>query len=321
MMDVISITESEIGYGRLKLYSKAAGLVTFELHRLIAYAFMGPGKAGKHVDHIDRNPSNNELSNLRYLPKEENRFRQSTKEEQLQVGHSHKPMFKKVTLVKHNCEQQDDAWVDIGTVYGKGILYRQLSIMGNIRFKGSKEYIEQELNLSSGYQGVCLYTDEKKSLNIATHRLMGEVFNLHHEELPIKGVSTDPRANESPTADLYHQGEHIVPPSDYSLVIDHIDGDKRNNSVMNLRLVTQRMNCIAANGKQCALLDPETNERERFLSKTLANDAIGFAIHVTPGKRAMYVVGKRGSGGVVWKGKLRKKLWFSYLNEVFFIFL
>jgi hypothetical protein len=158
------------GYARLKLHSKTAGLVKFGLHRLIASAFIRPAKAGEHVDHIDRNPSNNKLSNLRYLPKEENRHRQSTKEEQLKLGHSPKPMFKKVPLVKHTCEQQDDAWVDIGTVYGKGILYRQLSIMGNIRLKGSKEYIEQALDLSTGYQSVCLYTDEKKTFSIATHR-------------------------------------------------------------------------------------------------------------------------------------------------------
>lgn len=44
---------------------------TFEVHRLIAKAFLDV-KIGKHVDHIDRNRKNNDLSNLRVVSIKEN---------------------------------------------------------------------------------------------------------------------------------------------------------------------------------------------------------------------------------------------------------
>lgn len=44
---------------------------TFEVHRLIAKAFLEV-KVGKHVDHIDRNTKNNNLSNLRVVTIKEN---------------------------------------------------------------------------------------------------------------------------------------------------------------------------------------------------------------------------------------------------------
>ena len=44
---------------------------TFEVHRLIAKAFLDV-KIGKHVDHIDRNRKNNNLTNLRVVSVKEN---------------------------------------------------------------------------------------------------------------------------------------------------------------------------------------------------------------------------------------------------------
>ena len=36
-------------------------------HSLVAEAFIGPRPKGKFIDHIDRNPKNNRVSNLRYV--------------------------------------------------------------------------------------------------------------------------------------------------------------------------------------------------------------------------------------------------------------
>lgn len=43
------------------------------MHRLVAYAFLGDPPSSKHeVDHIDGNPANNEVSNLRWVTHSEN---------------------------------------------------------------------------------------------------------------------------------------------------------------------------------------------------------------------------------------------------------
>ncbi|QIR22176.1 hypothetical protein GXP72_07025 [Enterobacter sp. SES19] len=45
--------------------------VTHEVHRLVAETFLGQHK-GLVVDHIDDNPLNNEVSNLRWITQSEN---------------------------------------------------------------------------------------------------------------------------------------------------------------------------------------------------------------------------------------------------------
>lgn len=42
------------------------------VHILVARAFLGQRPEGFHIDHIDRDPSNNRLSNLRYATQSEN---------------------------------------------------------------------------------------------------------------------------------------------------------------------------------------------------------------------------------------------------------
>jgi hypothetical protein len=319
-MDIRAVRQNEAGYSKLDLAAKHQKRVTLYLHRIIASALDRSPEVHEQVDHIDRNVENNNIKNLRAIPAVQNAFRQSSKEEQAALGYEPKTRYMKTPIVKHTCEKQADAWTDIGSLDDDFIPGLELSIVGNVRDKASKEYKEHTVNTDTGYHSITLYCDKNKPHIFSIHKLVGKVFNLHHEEHPVKNVSQDPRRFQTPTAHLYLTGAHIDPSKDHNLVIDHIDEVKSNNSVANLRFVTQRDNMIASSGKACTIFDPETNGRQDYRSISLAQDDVGHRFDMPGGKRGRYIIGKRKSKAMLWKGEIRKKLWFSFLDQIFFFY-
>lgn len=49
------------------------------IHRLVWETYVGPVPAGKQIDHIDRDKTNNSLSNLRLVSPQQNRFNTNSK--------------------------------------------------------------------------------------------------------------------------------------------------------------------------------------------------------------------------------------------------
>jgi hypothetical protein len=178
--------------------------------------------------------------------------------------------------------------------------------MGNLRHKGTHEYIQQQINLDTGYQELSLYCDDTHSYIYRVHVPMKKVFNLYYEEYPMKGISNDPRRHQDPTALLYSTGPPYSP-NDTSLVVYHIDEVKANNSVQNLRLCTQKMNMVASCGTPCALLNPVTYERKDCPALSYAVKAVGYDLKIR-GRRAMFLRDKLDSKGILWKGKVSQKL-------------
>lgn len=58
-------------YDHLQL-SKGNKVKTFQVHQLVASTFMGPQPVNMDVCHLDNNPKNNKLSNLKYVSRKEN---------------------------------------------------------------------------------------------------------------------------------------------------------------------------------------------------------------------------------------------------------
>jgi hypothetical protein len=70
---IMSILIDRGGYKRIGL-TKDNKKKKFYVHRLIAIAFLDNPQNKKLVDHIDNNPSNNNLNNLRFATNQENNF-------------------------------------------------------------------------------------------------------------------------------------------------------------------------------------------------------------------------------------------------------
>lgn len=77
------LTSSKYGYLKVGL---GRGNLKF-VHRLVAESFLGDG-TGLDVDHRDGDPTNNHLSNLRYLTHAENMRVQRERKPRCQRGHS-----------------------------------------------------------------------------------------------------------------------------------------------------------------------------------------------------------------------------------------
>jgi|GEM_PF-6527126 len=70
--DIHSFVASTHPYPHVKLRTDSGIKKTFNLHVLVAEAFIGRRKKGQVIDHIDGDPLNNCVSNLRYVSRTEN---------------------------------------------------------------------------------------------------------------------------------------------------------------------------------------------------------------------------------------------------------
>tara|TARA_R110000822_G_scaffold239793_1_gene369484 strand:+ start:195 stop:656 length:462 start_codon:yes stop_codon:yes gene_type:complete len=68
------------GYKRINLYHERK-TKNYQIHRIIAFAFLGLDiqNPKSQIDHIDMNPLNNQVSNLRIVSNQENQFNKISK--------------------------------------------------------------------------------------------------------------------------------------------------------------------------------------------------------------------------------------------------
>jgi hypothetical protein len=68
---ILASTSSTHGHRKVRLYHNKAQCWLY-VHRLVMLAFVGPCPAGQEVRHLDGDPTNNCLDNLRYGTRSEN---------------------------------------------------------------------------------------------------------------------------------------------------------------------------------------------------------------------------------------------------------
>lgn len=106
---LLRMTAAAKGYRLVKL-SEAGARRTVAVHLLVAEAFHGPRPEGQEVRHLDGDPANNRLDNLRYGTRSENTYdavRHGThphaSKTQCRQGHAYSPTNTYVYRGKRHC--------------------------------------------------------------------------------------------------------------------------------------------------------------------------------------------------------------------------
>jgi len=68
---ILKPSTDKTGRKQVQLYKESVQ-TSIRIHRLVAEAFLETGQTGQVIDHIDRNPSNNHVSNLRWCSRSDN---------------------------------------------------------------------------------------------------------------------------------------------------------------------------------------------------------------------------------------------------------
>lgn len=99
---ILKLSNDKGGYKKIGLW-KDGKMKNVSVHRIVALAFLGSCPDGYTVDHIDFNRANNNISNLRYLPANENDSRKSEEGRKRMSDHA-----KKLNADPEFCKKRDE---------------------------------------------------------------------------------------------------------------------------------------------------------------------------------------------------------------------
>lgn len=274
---------------------------TYLVHRLVALTFIPNSENFKIVDHIDRNKLNNNLENLRWCSASTN------------------CLNRELNIIRKKVIQYDmqgkfiklwDSVSDIEKVLGfnSNSIWRCLNIPkssnNGFLWKYEKENIKSDINLDN-YK--CI--GNLKGINFSNYFISkcgANFFNIKtQKEISYRKDSygylkIQLRVNNKYYNFLVHKIiNQVLKNGKYKDVIDHIDGDKSNNSLDNLEVVTLRENTVRAVGKSVQGTHVLTGEIKIFKS---IKDAGRFLNIVNITNISYVCKGKRATAyGYTWK--------------------
>jgi len=274
---------------------------TYLVHRLVALTFIPNPENFKIVDHIDRNKLNNNLENLRWCSASTNGLNRD------------------FNIVRKEVIQYDmqgefiklwDSVSDIEKVLGfnsnsiRKCLNNFSKSNNGFLWKYEKENIKSYINLDN-YK--CI--GNLKGLNFSNYFISkcgAKFFNIKtQKEISYRKdnygyLKIQLRVNNKYYIFLVHKIiNQVLKNGKYEDIIDHVDGDKSNNSLDNLEVVTLRENTVRAMGKSVQGTHITTGEIKVFRN---IRDA-GIFLNIVNITNISYVCkGKRSVAyGYFWK--------------------
>ena len=207
------------GYYATRIINK-----TFKIHRLVAQHFIYNSDPNhkKIVDHIDNNPLNNKVENLRWVTIKENNdyYHQHQK-------HTHIREKETYDIDKYNQIREDEIFKNIGVFEERDYSNYEVSNYGKIRSIKTNNLLTPQVR--HGYLKICLLDMiSSTTYQVNIHRLVAHVF--------VPGRTTEKN------------------------LVNHLDEDKLNNYYKNLEWCTNTENIQHSNGKKVQQIDLETGK-------------------------------------------------------------
>lgn len=230
------------GYGYIGLKPDKEGWPrVIRVHRLIAATFLGECPSGYSVDHMDRNPKNNAISNLRYASHKEQRKNSSNKG----VSFKRTVELLKEGLLVRTFPSGKEAYEYLGLSIGIRGFYRLVATSSTIGEFTVRYSFEPDLE-GELWKPVVGFSETHLVSNLGRVRTKGGRLILQSIRDGYYRVSLNGSGKKKKCSVHRLVAEAFIGSGSEELIVNHIDGNKTNNKAENLNWMTKSENSLHA---------------------------------------------------------------------------